>query len=222
MGRARLLTSLIGNASLAGRVSSLETRVNVLEAAMDAVNSTLGPMSQRLDDAEAQVAAAIAAVSGVVNRPSVWRSPIDVDNFTTVPIGTGSQTFWRTINHVDVFNVKAGDKFLVFCQGNVRCDYDFNVEVAAWLSWTSPPGPLAHDGTGHTNVDYYLTGANTRSSVNHYAPWVRVGARVFTQDYASVRFHSSVRCRSSVADGSGTQTVTVGTWQGGITAIKLN
>ena len=222
MGRARLLTSLIGNASLAGRITALETRADVLEAAMDAANAAIGSFNGRLDAAETSIAAAIAAVSAVVNRPTITRSPIDVDNFTTVPIGTGSQTFWRTINHVDVFNVKAGDKYLVMCQGNVRNDYDFNVEVAAWLSWTSPPGALAHDGTGHTNVDYYLTGANTRSSVNHYAPWVRVGARVFTQDYATVRFHSSVRCRSSLADGSGTQAVTVGTWQGGITAIKLN
>lgn len=220
MGRARLLTSLIGNASLAGRVTALETRAGVLETAMDAANAAIGGINTRLDNAEEQVAAAIAAVSAVVNRPTVTRSPIDVDNFTTVPVGTGSDSFWRTINHVDVFNVKAGDKYLVFCQGNVRSEYDFNIEVAAWLSWTSPPGPLAHDATGHTNVDYYLTGANVRQTINHYAPWVRVGCKVFDQDYASVRFHSSVRARSSLANGS--QALNVGTWQGGITAIKLN
>lgn len=227
MGRARLLTSLIGSAGLEDRVSDLETNVAVLNAAMDAVDAAVAALDVRVAAAEGSIAAAVAAVSSVVNRPTIQTSI--ADNYSNVPIGQSLQSFWRAMHHVDWANVAVGDKFLVFVQGQVRSDWNFNVECLPMISWSAPPAALAHDLTGHNPLSFNTTnfvvaGNNVKQSENHYFAYQRTGVWVAGANYASVRFANNLRHRSSdpAIDGSGNQAMIVNTGQGGIAVMRLN
>lgn len=222
MGRARDLA-----ASAAG--GTLTPRVAALEAHSAAVDTQLITMDSDIDAAVAAAAAANTAAgnaqttaNGLASRPTITQN--FTDNFTNVPIGQQYQSFWRSLHHIDLVNVKAGDKYLVISQGQVRSDWDFNIEQAPWLTWTTSYSALAHDGTGHNSIGFFIAGNNVRQTVQHYFAWNRHAAITFGANYAQVRLHNNLRCRSSDPniDGSGNQAMLVNTGQGGLTAIKLN
>lgn len=227
MGRARLLTSLIGSSALGDRVDALEGRVDDLDDLMVTVNAALAALDTRVATAEDGIAAAVAAVSAVVSRPTIQTSI--ADNYSNVPIGQPLQSFWRALHHVDWANVATGDKFLVFVQGQVRSDWNFNVECLPMISWSAPPAGLAHDGTGHNPLSFNTTnfvvaGNNVKQTEAHYFAYQRTGVWVAGANYASVRFANNLRHRSSDSniDGSGNQAMIVNTGQGGIAVMRLN
>lgn len=194
---------------------------------MTAVNAAVAALDARVAGAEAGVAAAVAAVNSVVNRPTIQTSI--ADNFTNVPIGQPLQSFWRALHHVDWANVKAGDKFLVFVQGQVRSDWNFNVECLPAITWSAPPAALAHDYTGHNTLSFntnsfVVAGNNVRQTENHYFAYSRTGVWVAPANYATVRFCNNLRHRSSdpAIDGSGNQAMIINTGQGGIAVMRLN
>lgn len=153
-------------------------------------------------------------------RPTVLPGDF-TESYTGVPLGTGAQTAWRTIYGYQYGNVNIGDKFLVTAQIQLRNDYDFNVEMAPALTW-SLGNPSGVDLDNHTYIDYAVAGHNVRSTINHYFDCTRTGMVEFTSAYTNVWFCFSMRCRSSGADGSLSQTIVVNAGQGGVRVMKLN
>jgi len=222
MGRARDLAATAAGGTLIPRIDALEAHSTTVDGQLISLDSDI--------DAAVAAAAAAATLAGTAQttanaaaaRPTILQN--FVDNFTNVPIGQPLQSFWRSLHHIDLANVKAGDKYLIISQGQVRSDWDFNVEQAPWLTWTASYSALAHDATGHFSVGFYIAGNNVRQTREHYFAWNRHAAITFGSNYSQVRLHNNLRCRSSdpAIDGSGNQAMIVNAGQGGLTAIKLN
>ncbi len=222
MGRARDLAATAAGGTLIPRISALETHSGVVDAQLITLDSDIDAAVAAASAASTAAAAAQTTANGVASRPTILNN--FVDNFTNVPIGQPLQSFWRSLHHIDLANVKAGDKYLIISQGQVRSDWDFNVEQAPWLTWTPSYSALAHDSTGHNSLSFYIAGNNVRQTVQHYFAWNRHASITFGSNYSQVRLHNNLRCRSSDPniDGSGNQAMIVNAGQGGITAIKLN
>lgn len=213
MGRARDLAATAAGGTLIPRIDALEANDIVLANDIDAVEAAAAAASTAAGNAQT-TANALAAL------PADWTNV--VENYANVPIGQASQSFWRAINHVDLTNVKAGQKYLVVGQGQVRSEWNFNVECAPLLTWTPSLGALAHDLTGHNLCLLSIVGRNVMQTREHYFDWVRVGFFKPTSDYANVRIYNNVRHRSSDPniDGSGNQVMVVGPGQTGIFVLR--
>lgn len=238
MGRGRQLAALLQGGSFQAQIDALDLRLDTAETingqqatqllALPGMQSTLAQLGIDLDAAEAVNTAQASAITtlqatvAAINAGGTLFQSF-ADNYTSVPIGQPLQSFWRSVNHVDVGNVAAGQKFLVIGQGQVRSDWDFNVECIPWLTWTAPGGSIADDGTGHNSVGFYIVGRNTRQSQDHYYDWTRSSVIQFTAPQTNVRFHNRMRHRSSdpSIDGSGNQAMIVGLNQGGIIALRI-
>lgn len=215
MGRARDLAATAAGGTLIPRIDALEAHDLVLDSGVAAAAGAASAAQTTANGASSKADAVALRPTGLNNF---------VDNFTNVPIGQPLQSFWRALHHLDLANVKAGDKYLVVGQGQVRSDWDFNVECVPWLSYTSSLGALAHDATGHVSIGPYIVGRNVRQTREHYFDWTRTSLITFGSNIAAVRLYNNLRCRSSdpAIDGSGNQALIVGTGQGGIQAFKLN
>jgi hypothetical protein len=215
MGRARDLAATAAAGTLTVRVDALEAHDLVLDGGVAAAAAAAAA-------ANAAAGTAQTTANGVAARPTPFSN--FVDNFTNVPIGQPLQSFWRAVHHIDLANVKTGDKYLVVGQGQVRSDWDFNVECLPWLSYTTSLGALAHDATGHMSIGPYAVGRNVRQTREHYFDWTRTSLITFGSNITAVRLYNNLRCRSSdpAIDGSGNQALIVGPGQGGIQAFKLN
>jgi len=114
-------------------------------------------------------------ITSLSARPGMWVN--NVDNFTNVSIGQPNQSFVRSMYHVDVGAVQTGDLFLLFMQGQLRSEWDFNVECGAWMSWTTVAnGVLNHDGeTNHNLIIPGPTGRNLRMTHEHYFDFQPMG-----------------------------------------------
>ncbi len=173
---------------------------------------------------EADIAGLKSDALNLIARPGVWKKT--TDNFTSVSIGQSLQSLVRSMYHIDVGAVEAGDIFLVLSQGQLRSDWDFNVECTPWITWTTVAnGALSHDGaTNHNTMTPWIVGRNLRQTREHYFDFDRWAMVQFSSAVSAVRFHANFRCRSTdpAIDGSGNQGLIIGTGQGGMAAFRLN
>lgn len=141
MGRARLLTSLIGSSALEPRVTALENWKVTTDASIGSINSALSSMNVALSSLDGRldaVEAALAGSSGV----TIQRFISGAEQYALLPVN-GSRV---AIYSLQLNDMQAGDVMLIEGQFEITNDLGYTVGIGRNILRASGPGGATATG----------------------------------------------------------------------------
>ena len=137
--------------------------------------------------------------------------------FNQVPVTLGTETQWRSIYYLAVKDVRQGDHFEFYSEGQIRNDLGYNIELAQVFEIKSNVNggcePLEGVYVGPIN------GWNV-DPIMHYGRFSKSDLWMSDKDYPVLYFLIRLRCRSTGALPGDFVTVNAG--QGLMYLIKYN
>lgn len=137
--------------------------------------------------------------------------------FNQVPVTLGTETQWRSIYYLTLNDIKTGDHFEFYAEGQIRNDLGYNIELAQVFEIKS------HVSGGKEPLDGLYQGPINGWNVDpvmHYGRFSKGDIWMADKDYPVLYFLMRLRCRSTGAMPSDYVTVNAG--QGLMYLIKHN
>jgi hypothetical protein len=119
-----------------------------------------------------------------------------IEQFDSVPVTQGNIAQWRTIYYVTLQNIKSGDAFLLHCEGQVRNDLGYNLELAQVIEIKEQ----SEGGTEPLNGIFISPGNGWNVNTQmHYGRFSKTDLYIAEKDYPFLIAACRVRFRSDAA-----------------------